>query len=439
VRKLTLFAVLIALLIVSMPVVHAETLNLVTDANGNLITGDGFFREYNSFNQLVNVRNGSDISAPLLQQFTYHPIEERIILKQTFNNSGTSVESIYYWTKTFVEVVNLSGDYNFTFIYHEGQLVAQELQDVRQFIHGDHLGSSSIVTNSSGNVVENTTYSPYGEIVTGGVINRFDYTGKEYDSIVADYNFNARKYKAVWGIFTQPDPLLPNIYDPQQLNRYAYGRNNPYNYIDFEGHAAIWVHYSETKENYIAAGFSDADASKVAAGAIEPDLYRYSRQEGKLGFGAEIIAKYLGLDLEMEVMGAEAEYYYHEYDARPDIGQTTEAHIEQLLEDYQKAVDEGDLERMGNIEHALGHDIGSTEVPGYHAGASSYNKITTPDGTRLFHHINDVFGLTVDKNAMRAAQIGRAQQARDMIYERQVGQTAALRRHHAKQKENNNN
>ncbi|MBS3138791.1 hypothetical protein J4207_03745, partial [Candidatus Woesearchaeota archaeon] len=97
-RKLTLFAVLIALLIVSMPVVHAETLNLVTDANGNLITGDGFFREYNSFNQLVNVRNGSDISAPLLQQFTYHPIEERIILKQTFNNSGTSVESIYYWT-----------------------------------------------------------------------------------------------------------------------------------------------------------------------------------------------------------------------------------------------------------------------------------------------------------------------------------------------------
>ena len=92
---------------------------------------------------------------------------------------------------------------------------------------------------------------------------------------------------------------------------------------------------------------------------------------------------------------------------------------------------------MGNIEHALGHDIGSTEVPGYHAGASSYNKITTPDGTRLFHHINDVFGLTVDKNALRAAQIGRAQQARDVIYERQAGQTAALRRHHAKQKTSN--
>src|SRR3989344_9184243 len=84
-------------------IVHAETLNLVTDANGNLITGDGLFREYNSFNQLVNVRNGSDSSAPLLQQFTHHPTEERILLKQTFNNSGTVTESIYYWTKSFVE------------------------------------------------------------------------------------------------------------------------------------------------------------------------------------------------------------------------------------------------------------------------------------------------------------------------------------------------
>jgi len=324
-------------------------------------------------------------------------------------------------------------------VFHEGQLITQEMQGTKLFIHGNHEGSSSVVTNSTGQVVERTEYSPYGEVISGGAVSRFDYEGKEYDSVVSDYDFNARKYKSDWNIFTQPDPLLPNLYDPQQLNRYAYGRNNPYNYIDFEGHAAIWVHYSETKENYIAAGFSDADASRVAAGAIEPDLYRYARQEGFTSSVVKLAAFLHGLDLEMDVMGTEAEYYYHEYDSRPDIGQTTEAHIEQLLDDYQKAVDEGDLERMGNIEHALGHDIGSTDVPGYHAGTSSYNKITTADGTRIFHHINDIFGLTVDKNALMAVQIGRAQQARDVIYERQVGQTAALRRHHAKQKESGNN
>ena len=138
-------------------------------------------------------------------------------------------------------------------MFHEGQLITQEMQGTKLFIHGNHEGSSSVVTNSTGQVVERTEYSPYGEVISGGAVSRFDYEGKEYDSVVSDYDFNARKYKSDWNIFTQPDPLLPNLYDPQQLNRYAYGRNNPYNYIDFEGHAAIWVHYSETKENYINA------------------------------------------------------------------------------------------------------------------------------------------------------------------------------------------
>lgn len=28
---------------------------------------------------------------------------------------------------------------------------------------------------------------------------------------------------------------MPNIYDPQQLNRYSYVRNNPYKYTDPDG------------------------------------------------------------------------------------------------------------------------------------------------------------------------------------------------------------
>ncbi|MBI2140082.1 hypothetical protein HYU14_04100 [Candidatus Woesearchaeota archaeon] len=43
-------SILIAFLVVSLPVAHADTLNLIYDANGNLVTGDGFYREYNSFN-----------------------------------------------------------------------------------------------------------------------------------------------------------------------------------------------------------------------------------------------------------------------------------------------------------------------------------------------------------------------------------------------------
>lgn len=103
--------------------------------------------------------------------------------------------------------------------------------------HSDHLGSSTVVTNSSGDVLENTTYSPFGEIVTGGAASRYGYEGKEFDSVVGDTDFHFRKYKAEWGIFLQPDTLLPTIYDPQKLNRYMFERANPYKYTDPDGHA----------------------------------------------------------------------------------------------------------------------------------------------------------------------------------------------------------
>jgi hypothetical protein len=38
------------------------------------------------------------------------------------------------------------------------------------------------------------------------------------------------------GRFTQPDTVLPEPGDPQQLNRFAYARNNPLRYTDQTGH-----------------------------------------------------------------------------------------------------------------------------------------------------------------------------------------------------------
>ncbi len=41
------------------------------------------------------------------------------------------------------------------------------------------------------------------------------------------------------GRFTQPDTLVPEPGNPQALNRYSYGRNNPLTYIDDDGHLPI--------------------------------------------------------------------------------------------------------------------------------------------------------------------------------------------------------
>ncbi|MBN2053199.1 hypothetical protein JW756_06875, partial [Candidatus Woesearchaeota archaeon] len=134
-------------LVVTLPVCFAVQYDLTYDANGNLVTGDGKYRVYNSFNQLWKVYNGSNGSGVLLQEYAYHPLEERVWMKKTYNSSGNLTETVYYWTKNFVTVVNLSGTYNFTYVYHNGELIAQSVNGVKTFFHNDIKGSVVAVSN----------------------------------------------------------------------------------------------------------------------------------------------------------------------------------------------------------------------------------------------------------------------------------------------------
>jgi len=73
---LRLSAILMAFLVVSLPIIFAEELNLVYDKNGNLVSGDGSYRIYNSLNQLWKIHNGTSEARRLLEEFIYHPTEE---------------------------------------------------------------------------------------------------------------------------------------------------------------------------------------------------------------------------------------------------------------------------------------------------------------------------------------------------------------------------
>ena len=229
---LKFIGIFMTMLIISLPVAFADELQLTYDANGNLLSGDGYNRTYNSLNQLVEIRNST---GSLLEEFVYHPVEERILVKKVYNSSGSIKERIIYVDDNFVRVVNSSGSFDFTYVMHEGQKVAEELNGVKKFTITDHLGSTGAITDSVGTVVEQTTYSPYGEIISGGS-SRFDYEGKEFDSVVGDYDFHFRKFLGNPPIFTQPDTLIQNVYDPQSLNRYMFERGNPYGNVDEDGH-----------------------------------------------------------------------------------------------------------------------------------------------------------------------------------------------------------
>jgi RHS repeat-associated protein len=115
------------------------------------------------------------------------------------------------------------------------------------YYFASHLGSTSVVTNSTGTTPldEDIDYYPYGgEIdVSNGVPQNYKFTGKERDSESGLDNFEARYYASSLGRFMIPDwAAAPtdvpyaNLGNPQSLNLYSYVQNNPTTLGDPDGH-----------------------------------------------------------------------------------------------------------------------------------------------------------------------------------------------------------
>ncbi|ODS53748.1 MAG: hypothetical protein ABS36_14115 [Acidobacteria bacterium SCN 69-37] len=118
-----------------------------------------------------------------------------------------------------------------------------------RYYHTDPVGSVRAITDEVGAVVERHDYRPFGEDVAPltGDPNRF--AGKPLDPETALHYFDARYYRQTWGRFTQVDPLHVGaaMTDPQQWNRYAYARNNPFKWADPTGLAACEAAYCGTE------------------------------------------------------------------------------------------------------------------------------------------------------------------------------------------------
>ena len=82
-----------------------------------------------------------------------------------------------------------------------------------------------------------SAYHPYGEVLSGDS-DRFTFTGQELDLSGLMY-YGARYYDPELSQFIQPDTLIQDLYNPQNLNRYSYVLNNPYKYTDPTGHV-VW-------------------------------------------------------------------------------------------------------------------------------------------------------------------------------------------------------
>jgi RHS repeat-associated protein len=108
---------------------------------------------------------------------------------------------------------------------------------VLYYLHSDHLGSTSLTTNSSGGVIARQLYDAWGNVryVSGKMPTDFAFTGKRVDATGLVY-LGARYYSASVGHFVSADTIVPDPKLSRDFNRYAYGGNNPLTLIDINGH-----------------------------------------------------------------------------------------------------------------------------------------------------------------------------------------------------------
>jgi len=124
------------------------------------------------------------------------------------------------------------------YYYFNSQRVAVRRGGVLHYLHGDHLGSTSLATDASGAKVSRVLYYPYGETrySEGALPTDYQYTGQRHETGFGLYDYNARYYDPLLGRFISADTVVPEPSEPQDLNRYAYVRNNPLRFVDPSGH-----------------------------------------------------------------------------------------------------------------------------------------------------------------------------------------------------------
>jgi len=118
-----------------------------------------------------------------------------------------------------------------SYVQANGQLIAKINETGVFYYHSDHLGSTSAITNSEGNVVEEQVNLPFGQLLTGE--EKHGFTGKEFDFDLELNYFPARYYDPLTSRFITLDPTMDGD------NWFIYSRNNPLKFTDPTGEEPV--------------------------------------------------------------------------------------------------------------------------------------------------------------------------------------------------------
>jgi len=202
------------------------------DRNGNLTSktegNSSYTYVWDYDNRLKEVRQDGN----LLFSYTYDPNGRRV---RSFN-SGTGVTTTYVYAGINV-IHEVTSTESTDYLYANGMRIAKKTGATVKYFHSDHLGSTRLVTDSSGQPTFESDYKPFGEDANATGTEKYAFTGQYNEADIGLYYFGARWYDASLGRFISEDPIKGSMLSSQSQNPYVYCMNNPLRFVDPTGMA----------------------------------------------------------------------------------------------------------------------------------------------------------------------------------------------------------
>ncbi len=271
------------------------------DANGNVTQHNNYNRQilWDEENRIKQVTDTFPRTAPVSENYFYDHKGERKIKVNNYNTGAPQLGDVAMYVNQYAAMwlSNANNVNTYTKNYYVGnQRVASRIMsdaacatggfDFTYFYGTDHLGSSTYLTDASGDIVEHNEYTPWGEIwqtednmpvvSVGKLNNPFKFTGKEMDR-TGLYYYGARYYDPEISLWMSPDPILDKylpkldekdnsklpgmggVFNSLNLGLFTYTHQNPVKLIDPDGKVTLsltgFKTYSAGRTKTKEAGF----------------------------------------------------------------------------------------------------------------------------------------------------------------------------------------
>jgi len=157
---------------------------------------------------------------------------------------GNMVKSVIgevttYYVGSYYEKKVRGSEQNERKTYFAGTIrIAMRENGTLTWLIADHLSSTSLTVDASGNLLSSLKYTAFGELRSGTAATDYLYTGQRQEAEIGLYFYVSRFFDPSLGRFVSPDSIVPGAGNTQAYDRYAYANNSPIIYIDPTGHIA---------------------------------------------------------------------------------------------------------------------------------------------------------------------------------------------------------